>query len=255
MSEGKDKEKWGKKTPQALPERRKRVVFDLGVTDTRATPTRVKTAKRRTAQSAAWLERQLYDPYVAKARAEGWRARSAFKLLELDEKFHIIPKGGRVLDLGAAPGGWTQVAVKKGAQLVVGIDLLEMEPVDGAHILVGDFLDAAKEQELCALLGGPPDLVMSDMAANTVGHKQTDHLRTAVLSEAAARFAMANLATGGAFVTKMFQGGTENQMLALLKQCFKEVHHAKPPSSRAGSVELFMVAKGFRGVVAPKDPI
>jgi 23S rRNA (uridine2552-2'-O)-methyltransferase len=247
MSDDKNKEKWAKKTAPVLPERRKRVVFDVGVTDTRATPTRVKTGKGRTAQSARWLERQLNDPYVARARAEGWRARSAYKLIELDEKFHIIPGQGRIIDLGAAPGGWTQVCARRGAQAIVGIDLLEMEPIEGATIIQGDFLEEGMEQKLIELLGGPPNLVMSDMAANTVGHKQTDHLRTAVLSESAAHFAMETLAPGGAFVTKMFQGGSENEVLTLLKKAFKEVRHAKPPSSRAESVELFMVATGFRG--------
>lgn len=247
MSDDKDKVKWGKKAPVALPERRKRVVFDLGVTDTRATPTRVKTGKGRTAQSARWLERQLNDPYVARARADGWRARSAYKLIELDEKFHIIPDHGRIIDLGAAPGGWMQVCARRGAAALVGIDLLEMDPIEGATIVQGDFLEEGMSQKLIDLLGGAPNLVMSDMAANTVGHKQTDHLRTAVLSESAAHFAMETLAPGGAFVTKMFQGGTETDMLALLKKAFKDVRHAKPPSSRAESVELFMVATGFRG--------
>jgi 23S rRNA (uridine2552-2'-O)-methyltransferase len=247
MSDDKDKVKWGKKTLVALPERRKRVVFDVGAVDTRATPTRVKTGKGRTAQSARWLERQLNDPYVARARADGWRARSAYKLIELDEKFHIIPDHGRIIDLGAAPGGWMQVCARRGASALVGIDLLEMDPIEGATIIQGDFLEPGMDQRLIDLLGGAPNLVMSDMAANTVGHKQTDHLRTAVLSESAARFAMETLAPGGAFVTKMFQGGTENEILTLLKKAFKEVKHAKPPSSRAESVELFMVATGFRG--------
>jgi 23S rRNA (uridine2552-2'-O)-methyltransferase len=247
MSDEKNKGKWAKKTTPVLPERRKRVVFDVGITDTRATPTRVKTGKGRTAQSARWLERQLNDPYVARARADGWRARSAFKLIELDEKFHIIPDHGRIIDLGAAPGGWSQVCARRGAQAIVGIDLLEMEPIKGATIIQGDFLEEGMDQKLIDLLGGAPNLVMSDMAANTVGHKQTDHLRTAVLSESAAHFAMATLAPGGAFVTKMFQGGSENEILALLKRAFKDVRHAKPPSSRAESVELFMVATGFRG--------
>jgi 23S rRNA (uridine2552-2'-O)-methyltransferase len=248
MSDEKDKGKWAKKgPPPALPERRKRVVFDVGETDTRATPTRVKTGRGRTAQSSRWLERQLNDPYVHKARAEGWRARSAYKLLELDEKFHLIPNHGRIIDLGAAPGGWTQVCARRGAQAIVGIDLLEMDPIEGATIIQGDFLEEGMSAHLIQLLGGAPNLVMSDMAANTVGHKQTDHLRTAALSEAAAYFAMETLAPGGAFVTKMFQGGTENAILSLLKKAFKDVRHAKPPSSRAESVELFMVATGFRG--------
>jgi 23S rRNA (uridine2552-2'-O)-methyltransferase len=248
MSDEKDKGKWAKKgPPPALPERRRRVVFDVGQTDTRATPTRVKTGKNRTAQSARWLERQLNDPYVHKARADGWRARSAYKLIELDEKFHLIPKNGRVIDLGAAPGGWTQVVAKRGAAALVGIDLLPMDPIEGATILQADFLAEGMEDHLIDLLGGAPNLVMSDMAANTVGHKQTDHLRTAALSEAAASFAMRVLAPGGAFVTKMFQGGTETEILTRLKQSFKEVRHAKPPSSRAESVELFMVATGFKG--------
>jgi len=171
MSDEKDKGKWAKKgPPPALPERRRRVVFDVGETDTRATPTRVKTGKNRTAQSARWLERQLNDPYVHKARADGWRARSAYKLIELDEKFNLIPNHGRVVDLGAAPGGWTQVVARRGASALVGIDLLPMDPIEGATLIQGDFLAEGMEDQLVALLGGAPNLVMSDMAANTVGH-------------------------------------------------------------------------------------
>ena len=239
----------GRKGPPPPPpgERRRRVVFDTTATDVRATPTRVKTAKNRTSQSARWLERQLNDPYVARARAEGWRARSAYKLLELHEQFGLIPKFGRVVDLGAAPGGWSQVVARHGAQAIVGIDLLPMDPLEGVTLIQGDFLEPGMDQHVLDLLGGPPNLVMSDMAANTVGHRKTDHLRTAALSEAAAHFAMATLAPGGNFVTKMFQGGTETGILTALKQSFREVRHAKPPSSRAESVELFVVALGFKG--------
>ncbi|GIU66020.1 RlmE family RNA methyltransferase [Candidatus Phycosocius spiralis] len=247
MRDGKNNGKWAKKGPPSpLPERRRRIVFDMGETDARATPARVKTGKGRSAQSTRWLERQLNDPYVHRAKADGWRARSAYKLLELNEKFHFIPHQGRVIDLGAAPGGWSQVVARRGAAALVGIDLLPMDPIEGATLIQADFLAEGMQDHLLDLLGGCPDLVISDMAANTVGHKQTDHLRTAALSEAAALFAMRVLAPGGAFVTKMFQGGTEAHILSLLKQSFREVRHAKPPSSRAESVELFMVAKGFK---------
>lgn len=248
MSGDKIRGRRGSKPPPPPPgERRRRVVFDVGQADARATPTRVKTSRKRTPQSARWLERHLNDPYVHQAKLDGWRARSAYKLIELDEKFGLIPRQGRVIDLGAAPGGWTQVVAQRGTTALVGIDLLAMDPIEGAILVQGDFLAEGMENELLALLGGPPDLVMSDMAANTVGHKQTDHLRTAALSEAAARFAMRVLAPGGAFVAKMFQGGTETDILAELKQKFRQVRHAKPPSSRAESVELFMVATGFKG--------
>ena len=207
----------------------------------------VKSRKAKTESSKNWIERQLNDPYVQRAQADGWRARSAYKLLELDEKFGLLKKGMRVCDLGAAPGGWAQVALHKGAAKVVGIDVLEMDPIEGADLLLMDFLDDDAPAALMALLGGPPDLVMSDMAANTTGHRATDQIKTGALAEAAAQFAMEVLAPGGAFVTKAFQGGLQAELLSELKKRFAEVKHAKPPSSRAGSPEIFVVAKGFRG--------
>jgi 23S rRNA (uridine2552-2'-O)-methyltransferase len=211
----------------------------------------VKTAKRRKASSTRWLERQLNDPYVARAQAEGYRARSAYKLIELDERYHLLAPGRRVIDLGAAPGGWCQVAVERtGAtpeRPVVAIDYLDMEPLPGVVVLKKDFLDEDAPAAIEAALGGPADLVMSDMAAPTTGHRQTDHLRTIALCEAAADFAATVLKPGGDFVAKVFQGGAEGELLARLKREFTAVHHAKPPASRSQSVELYLVAKGFRG--------
>jgi 23S rRNA (uridine2552-2'-O)-methyltransferase len=232
---------------KTAPERRKRVVFDKEAGQTRATPERVKTARRRSAQSTRWIERQINDPYVKRAKAEGWRSRAVFKLMELDEKFKVIPDNGRVIDLGAAPGGWTQLVARRGAKAIVGIDLLPMDAMEGVILVEGDFLDEGMDDRLVELLGGKPDLVLSDMASNTVGHKQTDHIRTATLADAAAHFALKVLAPGGAFVTKVFQGGGESDMVKALKIAFKDVRHAKPPSSRAESVELFLVATGFKG--------
>ena len=207
----------------------------------------VKSRKAKNESSKNWIERQLNDPYVQRAQADGWRARSAFKLIELDEKFGLLKKGMRVCDLGAAPGGWAQVALHKGAAKVVGIDLLEMVPLDGATLLLMDFLDDAAPDALMDALGGAPDLVMSDMAANTTGHRTTDQIKTGMLAEAAAHFAIDVLAPGGSFVTKAFQGGLDSDLLKMLKLNFAEVKHAKPPSSRTGSPEIFLVAKGFRG--------
>lgn len=207
----------------------------------------VKTAKSRSAASTRWLERQLNDPYVAAARQQGWRSRAAFKLLELDDRFHLIRKGGRVLDLGAAPGGWTQVAVKRGAGSVLAVDLLPIEPIHGATILQGDFTDADMPERLSAELGGGADLVLSDMAPNTTGHASTDHIRIVALAELALDFAIQVLSPGGGFVAKVFQGGSEKPILDLLKRNFASVRHAKPPSSRKESSELYVVASGFRG--------
>jgi len=204
-----------------------------------------KGVKKRS--SREWIARQINDPYVRRAQAEGWRARSAFKLLELDERFDLIAKRARVCDLGAAPGGWAQVALKKGAAKVVGIDLLEIEPLAGAVFLRMDFLDEGAPAALLAALGGSPDLVLSDMAANTTGHRATDQIKTGALAEAAAMFATDVLAPGGAFVTKAFQGGVDAALLATLKARFAKVHHAKPPASRPESPEVYVVAKGFRG--------
>ncbi|HEY4173852.1 MAG TPA: RlmE family RNA methyltransferase [Rhodopila sp.] len=207
----------------------------------------VKSAKSRSPASTAWLKRQLNDPYVAAARQQGWRSRAAFKLLELDDKFKLIHKGARVLDLGAAPGGWTQVAVKRGAASVLGLDLLPIDSIQGAVIIQGDFTDPAMPARLTEDLGGPADLVLSDMAPNTTGHAATDHIRIVALAEMALDFALQVLSPGGAFVAKVFQGGSEKQILDAMKQNFAQVRHAKPPSSRKESSELYVVATGFKG--------
>lgn len=209
--------------------------------------TRVRTARNRSAQSTRWLARQLNDPYVKRAKAEGYRSRAAYKLIELDLKYGLLRGARRVVDLGIAPGGWSQVVRRTvPAAAVVGIDLLPVEPIEGVDILQMDFMADEAPDAIAALLDGPPDLVLSDMAANTVGHPQTDHLRTLALAEAAADFAIANLSPGGAFVSKVFQGGTDRDLLDLLKRHFTSVKHAKPPSSRKGSPELFVVAQGFK---------
>jgi 23S rRNA (uridine2552-2'-O)-methyltransferase len=208
---------------------------------------RLHRARGRSAASQRWLTRQLNDPYVQAAAREGWRSRAAFKLLELDERFHLIRPGGLVLDLGAAPGGWTQVALRRGAARVVGIDLLAVDPIPGATLVKGDITEEAKEAELLELLGGRPDLVLSDMAPNTTGHAPTDHLRILALAELALAVGARVLAPGGAFVCKLFQGGAERAMLQRLKRDFAIVRHAKPPASRKGSRELYIVASGFRG--------
>jgi 23S rRNA (uridine2552-2'-O)-methyltransferase len=210
---------------------------------------RVKTANKRSLSSQKWLERQLNDPYVARAKREGYRSRAAFKLLEIDEKFKVLKPGQKIVDLGAAPGGWSQIAAKvvgpKGR--VVGIDLLPIDPMAGVEFIQLDFLDESAPGRLIEMLGGPADVVMSDMAANTTGHKKTDHLRIIGLAEAAIYFAREILAPGGAFVAKVFQGGTENQLLADLKRDFAVVRHVKPAASRADSAELYVLATGFRG--------
>ena len=208
---------------------------------------RVKTAKKRKASSTAWLQRQLTDPYVKQAKAEGYRSRAAYKLIELDDKFGLVRGARRVVDLGIAPGGWAQVVRKRvpGA-VIVGIDLLETEPLEGVTILQMDFMEDAAPAALEAELGGPADLVLSDMASNTVGHKQTDHLRTMGLVEAAALFAVDVLEPGGAFVAKVLAGGTDTELLAMLKRHFTGVKHAKPPASRKGSSEWYVVAQGFK---------
>ncbi|MBD3729653.1 MAG: RlmE family RNA methyltransferase [Sphingomonadales bacterium] len=209
---------------------------------------RVKTARKRSASSTRWLARQLNDPYVKQAKAEGYRSRAAYKLIELDEKFGLLKGAKRVVDLGIAPGGWSQVVRLKVPQAaVVGIDLLETEPLEGVTIFQMDFMADDAPAALEEALGGKADLVLSDMAANTVGHKQTDHLRTMGLVEAAAWFAVENLAPGGAFVAKVLAGGTDNDLLALLKKHFRMVKHAKPPASRKGSSEWYVVAQGFKG--------
>ena len=209
---------------------------------------RVKTAKGRKTSSKMWLERQLNDPYVAEAKARGYRSRAAFKLKELDVMFGLLKKGGRVVDLGAAPGGWTQVAMNavgpKGK--VVGIDLQPVDPIPGALLIHQDFMEEGAPERIKASLDGPADLVLSDMAAPATGHRQTDHLRIMSLCEAAFDFACEVLAPGGAFVAKVLKGGTENELLARMKQRFAQVKHAKPPASRADSAESYVVAIGFR---------
>ncbi|MEA1083687.1 MAG: RlmE family RNA methyltransferase [Sphingomonas sp.] len=210
--------------------------------------TRVKTARGRTAQSTRWLERQLNDPYVKRARAEGYRSRAAYKLIELDERFGIIRGSKRVVDLGIAPGGWSQVIKRRLPKAaVVGIDLLPVDPIDGVTIFEMDFMDDAAPGKLIEALGGAPDLVLSDMAANTVGHPQTDALRTMALVETALAFAVEVLEKGGTFVSKVFAGGADQQLVAEMKRNFTTVKHAKPPASRKGSVEWFVVAQGFKG--------
>lgn len=207
---------------------------------------RLKNARKLSTSSQRWLQRQLNDPYVAAAKAQGWRSRAAFKLIELDEKYKLIGKSARVVDLGAAPGGWSQVALARGAAKVVGIDLLPIDPVNGARFIQGDFLEAGMEARLIELLEAKADLVLSDMAPNTSGHVATDHLRIMALAETALAFACDILAPDGAFVAKLFQGGAEKTMLDMLKQRFKIVRHAKPPASRKDSKEMYVVAMGFR---------
>ncbi len=206
----------------------------------------VKTAKKRKLSSTLWLDRQLNDPYVARAKAEGYRSRAAYKLKDINEKFRLIGKGSRVVDLGCAPGGWLQAAVEAGATRIVGIDYLPMPHVPGTQHLELDFLDETAPDRLKELLGGEADVVLSDMAAPTTGHKSTDHMRIIALAEAALEFAEDVLAPGGAFVCKVFQGGAEGDLLARLKADFAIVKHAKPKSSRADSAEMYVVATGFR---------
>lgn len=207
---------------------------------------RLKNARRLSTSSQRWLQRQLNDPYVTAAKTQGWRSRAAFKLIELDEKYKLISKASRVVDLGAAPGGWSQVVLARGASAVVGIDLLAIDPVAGAAFIQGDFLEDGMEDRLVEMLGGKADLVLSDMAPNTSGHVATDHIRIMALAETALAFACEILTPGGAFVAKLFQGGAEKDMLNTLKMRFKTVRHAKPPASRKDSKEMYVVAMGFR---------
>jgi 23S rRNA (uridine2552-2'-O)-methyltransferase len=220
--------------------------------------TRVKTAKKRSHSSTLWLERQLNDPYVARAKREGYRSRAAYKLIEIDDKHRLLKSGARVVDLGAAPGGWSQVAAERvravegprhsGGQ-VVAIDLLAVEPIPGVEFLQLDFMDASAPERLRGLLReGRADVVLSDMAAQGTGHTRTDHLRIMGLAEAAVEFACEVLVPGGAFLCKVLQGGTERELLDRLKRAFATVRHIKPPASRAGSAELYVLATGFRGV-------
>ncbi|MEM1379410.1 MAG: RlmE family RNA methyltransferase [Pseudomonadota bacterium] len=210
---------------------------------------KVKTARGRKLGSKLWLERQLNDPFVARAKKEGYKSRAAYKLIELDDKFQLLKPGGRIVDLGAAPGGWCQVAMQRteGKGQVIGIDYLEMEDVPGTRLLQLDFLDEAAPAALKEMLGGQADVVLSDMAAPTTGHRPTDHLRIIALAEEALAFAEDVLAPGGAFVAKVLQGGSEKQLLDRLKANFAKVHHAKPEASRADSAEMYVVGMGFRG--------
>ncbi|MEI8277127.1 MAG: RlmE family RNA methyltransferase [Hyphomicrobiales bacterium] len=212
---------------------------------------RVKTGKGRKLSSKLWLERQLNDPYVARAKREGMRSRAAYKLIEIDDKARFLKKGARVVDLGAAPGGWSQVAAKRvhapALGRVIGIDLLDIDPLPGVEFRVFDFLDPGAPDLLKKMLGGPADVVLSDMAANATGHRKTDHIKIVALVEAATEFAREVLAPGGTFLAKVIQGGTEGTLLTLLKKDFAVVKHVKPLASRADSAELYLLATGFRG--------
>lgn len=217
----------------------------------RALTQRVKNSKLKES-SRRWLQRHLNDPYVQRSRAEGYRSRAVYKLLEIDEKHHILKGARRIIDLGAAPGGWSQIAARVTDSTndnirVAAIDFLEMDAIPGVHFIQMDFLDDEAPGKLMEALGGPPDLVLSDMAAPTTGHQRTDHLRTMHLCEVAAHFAIEVLREGGHFLAKTFQGGAERELLTLLKQNFKQVVHVKPGASRAESVEMFLLAKGFKG--------
>jgi 23S rRNA (uridine2552-2'-O)-methyltransferase len=215
---------------------------------------RVRGGKNRSVSSRQWLQRQLNDPYVARAKREGMRSRAAYKLMEIDDKARFLRKGARVVDLGAAPGGWSQIAAQRvGATeqgRVVAIDILAMEPVPGVDFIALDFLDRAAPDKLKDMIGGPADVVLSDMAANATGHARTDHLKIMALVEAAAEFAREVLAPGGTFLAKVLQGGTEAALLASLKRDYKTVKHVKPPASRTDSAELYLLATGFRGASA-----
>jgi len=208
---------------------------------------RVKTSRGRKISSVRWLQRQLNDVYVQRAQEEGYRGRAAYKLIELDDRFSLIRKNKRVVDLGAAPGGWSQVAIQRGAGQVASIDLLPMEPIDDVKFLEMDFTDPEATKAVIDLLQGSPDLVMSDMASNTTGHPATDHLRIVALVELAAEFAIATLAPGGNFVAKVFQGGSEGELLKTLKANFITVRHFKPDASRTESAETYVIAKTFKG--------
>jgi len=216
----------------------------------RKTSVRVKTARKRSNSSNKWLRRQLNDPYVVAAKEQGYRSRAAFKILELDEKFHFFKKGMKVIDLGAAPGGWSQIASSRMGKngKIVAIDLLPVDPIAGAEMLEMDFLDDDAPEILKNKLGGKADIVMSDMAPSTTGHKATDHLRIMGLAENAAYFSIEVLAPNGSFICKLFQGGAQKELLSLLKENFAKVRHAKPSSSRSDSSEMFIVATGFKGL-------
>jgi 23S rRNA (uridine2552-2'-O)-methyltransferase len=227
-------------------------VIDAGKRGARPLKVRVRTGKGRPLSSKLWLERQLNDPYVARAKAEGFRSRAAFKLAEIDDRHHLLKAGRSVLDLGAAPGGWSQVASRRvgaaeGRGRVLAVDLLPMDPIPGVAFAQLDFLDPAAPQAICAMLGGPADVLLSDMAANATGHRRTDHLKIMALAEAAADFAREVIRPGGVFLAKVLQGGTEATLLADLKRDFAAVRHVKPAASRTDSAELYVLATGFRG--------
>ena len=228
-------------------EPKRRMVRPPGDGQIRAKPARLKSTYKRTTSQQAWLERQINDPFAAMARVHGYRSRAAYKLTELDDRFHLFRKGVRVIDLGCAPGGWMQVVQQRGAVGTVGVDLLPVEPISGATIIEMDFTDPACPGRLMALLGGAPDVVLSDMAPNTMGHQKTDHIRIVALIELAVDFAVAVLKPGGAFVSKAFQGGETAGLLKILKTHFAEVKHVKPKASRSGSSEVYLVATGFKG--------
>lgn len=208
---------------------------------------RVRTAKGRKTSSKLWLERQINDPYVEKAKAEGYRSRAAYKLKEIDEKIHLLKTGMKIVDLGAAPGGWSQIAAQKGAH-VVAMDILEMDPIPGVGFIRMDFMDDAAPDRLKDMLGGQADAVLSDIAPNTMGHKATDHLRIMAAVEAAYLFSVEVLRPGGTFIAKVWQGGAQNELLSRMKMDFITVKHIKPPSSRKDSAEIFVIAQGFRGI-------
>jgi 23S rRNA (uridine2552-2'-O)-methyltransferase len=229
------------------PERRRMVKLPTGGTAAgRSMGAKMKTADDKSMSSQQWIKRQLSDKWSVRARAEGYRSRAAFKLIGIDDRFKLIRKGSRVIDLGAAPGGWVQVALARGAASVVGVDLLMIEPIPGAILLQADFTHPGVDQEMLDLLGGPPDLVLSDMAHNTVGHRQTDHLKIIALIEIAADFAIRTLRPGGHFVSKNFQGGDAGGVLARLREEFQTVKYVKPEASRKDSAEVFLVAMNKR---------
>lgn len=230
------------------PERKRMVRPPTGGTAAgRGMGQKIKTAEKKTLSSQSWIKRQLADPWSEKARAEGWRSRAAFKLIQIDDRFRLLRPGARVIDLGCAPGGWVQVALVRGATHVAGVDLLPVDPIPGAELIQADFTDPGVGEQLVERLGGPPDLVMSDMAHNTVGHRATDHLKIIALIEAAADFAVETLKPGGAFVTKNFQGGSAGDVLETLRAAFADVKFVKPEASRKDSSEVYLVATGFKG--------
>ncbi|MBN9479923.1 MAG: RlmE family RNA methyltransferase [Bordetella sp.] len=234
--------------PADKPQERRRMVRlpSGGTASGRKVGQKIKTADKKSLSSQAWIKRQLSDEWSDRARAEGWRSRAAFKLMEIDDKFRLIKRGSRVIDLGAAPGGWVQVAMDRGASAVAGVDLLMIEPIPGATLIQADFTEPGVDQQLLDAIGGPPDLVLSDMAHNTVGHRQTDHLKIIALIEIAADFAIRTLRPGGAFVSKNFQGGDAGGVLTRLREEFETVKYVKPESSRKGSAEVFLVALNKR---------